>query len=47
MAYTEETDPLIIDRVFHMSKLAFKRALGKLYKEELIIIEKNRVILKR
>lgn len=47
MAYTEETDPLIIDRVFHMSKLAYKRALGKLYKDGLIIIEKNRIILKR
>ena len=47
MSYTEETDPLIIDRVFHMSKLAFKRALGKLYKEGLIIIEEKRIIMKR
>ena len=37
MNYTEDSDPLVIEKVFHMSKSAFKRAIGHLYKEEKII----------
>ncbi len=47
MDYTEDTDPLIIDKVFHMSKAAFKRAIGHLYKDEKIVILEKRIILKR
>ncbi len=47
MKYTDKTDPLIISRVFHMSKSAFKRALGKLYKEGHVELEKTQTKLKR
>ena len=42
--FSENTDPEIIERVFKMSKSAFKRAIGSLYKDRLIIIEENRII---
>ncbi len=47
MSYTEESDPLVIDKVFHMSKAAFKRAIGHLYKQELISLFNNKIVLKR
>ena len=47
MTYTEDSDPLVIDRVFHMSKIAYKRALGHLYKEEKILLLNNKIVLKR
>ena len=47
MNYGDKTDPMIIDHVFKMSKSAFKRALGKLYKDGLIILEDKKTILKR
>lgn len=47
MNYTEDSDPLVIEKVFHMSKSAFKRAIGHLYKEEKIILFKNKIALKR
>lgn len=47
MQYTESTDPLVIEHVFHMSKLSFKRALGHLYKQQLIDIQDTRIIMKR
>ncbi|QLY39769.1 DNA-binding protein [Hujiaoplasma nucleasis] len=47
MKYTDKTDPLIISKVFHMSKSAFKRALGKLYKEGHVELEKTQTKLKR
>lgn len=47
MTYTEDSDPLVIDRVFHMSKVAYKRALGHLYKEEKILLLNNKIVLKR
>jgi len=37
MPYTAKTDSETIERVFHMSRKAFKRALGDLYKKEEII----------
>ena len=43
--FSENTDPIIIERVFKMSKSAYKRALGSLYKDKLILIEENRIIL--
>ena len=42
--FSENTDPEIIERVFKMSKSAFKRAIGSLYKDKLIIIEEERII---
>ena len=42
--YTEDSDPLVIEKVFHMSKSAFKRAIGHLYKEEKIILLKNKIL---
>lgn len=42
--FSENSDPEVIERVFKMSKSAFKRAIGSLYKDKLIIIEENRII---
>ena len=42
--FSENTEPEVIERVFKMSKSAFKRAIGSLYKDKLIIIEENRII---
>ena len=47
MNYGDKTDAMIIDHVFKMSKAAFKRALGKLYKDDLVILEDKKTILKR
>ena len=47
MSYTEDSDSLVIDKVFHMSKAAFKRAIGHLYKEEKILLFNNKIVLKR
>lgn len=43
LPFGEKVSPEIIKREFSMSKAAFKRALGKLYKDEKIIIEENRI----
>lgn len=45
MNYSSNTDPDIILRVFNMSKSAFKKALGNLYKEHKVILEEERTIL--
>ena len=45
MNYTENTDAEIIFNIFKMSKAAFKRALGHLYKDKKIIIQNNKIIL--
>ncbi len=45
MSYTDRTDPAVIQRVFHMSKSAFKRALGSLYKQQLIVLESTKTKL--
>ena len=42
--FSENTTPEVIERVFKMSKAAFKRAIGSLYKDKLIIIEEERII---
>lgn len=47
MNYTDKTEPIIIEKVFNMSKGAFKRALGMLYKDGLVILEEKKTILKR
>ena len=47
MNYTEDSDPLVIEHIFHMSKSAYKRALGHLYKENKIKITETKIILIR
>lgn len=46
MKFTDKSDPEIISQVFHMSKSAFKRALGTLYKNGKIELEKTHTKLK-
>lgn len=41
MAYTSKTDVKTIEKTFNMSKAAFKRALGALYKERLVLIKED------
>lgn len=43
---TDKTDPEIIKRQLGMSKAGFKRAIGKLYKEGIIVIEENGIRIK-
>jgi predicted RNA-binding protein (virulence factor B family) len=45
MPYTDSTSPEIIQMVFKMSKSAFKRALGTLYKERLIAFDEDKTRL--
>lgn len=47
MPYTDKSNPEVISKVFHMSKSAFKRALGKLYKEGKVELSKTQTKLKR
>ncbi len=47
MPYTDKTSPEIISKVFHMSKSAFKRALGILYKAKKIKLDKEKTILNK
>lgn len=46
MPYTDKSDPDAIFETFHMSKSAFKRALGNLYREGYVDLEKTRTVLK-
>ncbi|MBP1934592.1 CvfB family protein [Ammoniphilus resinae] len=46
MPYTDETEPDIIRTKFNISKGAFKRALGKLMKEDLVYQEEGWTYLK-
>lgn len=46
MPYGNDSSPEDIYKVFKMSKKAFKRALGHLYKERKIYFEDNKTILK-
>lgn len=46
MPYTDKSDPEEIKQVFNISKAAFKRALGKLMKENKIVQEDGQTILK-
>ncbi|MBI9009495.1 MAG: hypothetical protein JEZ05_05635 [Tenericutes bacterium] len=42
MVLTDKSSPDIIYQTFHMSKSAFKRALGSLYKAKKVELEKNK-----
>lgn len=46
MPFTDKTNPNEIKDIFHMSKSAFKRALGTLYKQERVILKKDETVLK-
>ena len=39
MSLTDKSTPEEIDEVFKMSKAAFKRAIGTLYKEKVVLLE--------
>ncbi|MDT8398801.1 MAG: S1-like domain-containing RNA-binding protein [Pseudomonadales bacterium] len=41
----DKSDPTLIDQLFDMSKAAFKKAIGTLYKEKIIIIEEDGIRL--
>lgn len=41
----DKSDPELIYSLFHCSKKAFKQAIGSLYKQQLIILEKNGIRL--
>ncbi|HKM29204.1 MAG TPA: S1-like domain-containing RNA-binding protein [Bacilli bacterium] len=45
MMITESSSPELINRLFKMSKAAFKKALGNLYRDRLILIEEDKIIL--
>ncbi len=42
MSLTDKSSPELISKTFHMSKSAFKRALGSLYKAKLVELSKNK-----
>jgi predicted RNA-binding protein (virulence factor B family) len=43
--FSDQSDPTAIQETFNMSKSAFKRALGALYKQHLVQLEKDKTIL--
>ncbi len=45
MILTDKSSPEDINAVFKMSKAAFKRALGTLYKEKVVLLEKDKTSL--
>ena len=45
MMVTDKSDPQVIYEKFHMSKSAFKRAVGSLYREKIIILTPNSIQL--
>lgn len=45
MPYTAKTDSKTIEEVFHMSRKAFKRALGDLYKKHLVYFDDDTTYL--
>ena len=45
MPYTDNSSPEVIQMVFKMSKGAFKRALGNLYKQQLIAFDEDKTRL--
>ena len=47
LPFNDKVSPEIIQREFKMSKNAFKRAVGRLYKEGKIEITENRILLKK
>lgn len=44
LPFNDKVSPEVIEREFHMSKNAFKRAVGRLYKEGKIQITENRIL---
>ena len=44
LPFSDKADPEVIKREFNLSKNAFKRAVGKLYKEGKIEITENRIL---
>ncbi|MFD1383697.1 S1 RNA-binding domain-containing protein [Rhodanobacter aciditrophus] len=46
MPLTDKSDPQEIFRVFNVSKATFKKAIGALYKEQKIVLRKDKVTLK-
>ncbi len=47
MSLTDKSHPDEIFEIFHMSKAAFKRALGRLYKSELVELDKTETRIKK
>jgi predicted RNA-binding protein (virulence factor B family) len=45
MPYTDKSSPEDIFKTFNMSKASFKRALGSLYKDKQVLLEKNQTVL--
>ena len=45
MRFTDQSSPEEIQAAFHMSKSAFKRALGTLYKSGAVELKNDRTIL--
>ena len=45
MPYTSKSSAEVIEEVFHMSRKAFKRALGDLYKNRKVICEEDKTVL--
>lgn len=44
LPYHDKTDPEVIKRVFGLSKNAYKRAIGRLMKEQKILIQKDGIV---
>lgn len=44
LPYGDDTDPETVRRVFHLSKSAFKRALGHLLKERKILLKDGKIV---
>ena len=47
MPFTDKSDPQLIQETFKMSKAAFKRALGTLYKQKVVMLEKDKTVLSK
>ncbi len=47
MPFTDKSDPQAIQETFNMSKAAFKRALGVLYKNKKVLLEPNQTRLNK
>jgi|LGOV01.1.fsa_nt_gb predicted RNA-binding protein (virulence factor B family) len=45
MSFTDKSSVEDIEEVFHMSKSAFKRALGVLYKSKAVLLEKDKTVI--
>ena len=45
LGFTDKADPEVIKKYFNMSKNAFKRAVGRLLKQEKVVITENSIVL--